>query len=55
MLVMAPPDMHCTIGTKIDAKAVIFTSMDECLRGYGANKKTIIIIGTVLEVEKSRR
>ena len=27
------------------------TSLDECLRHYRANKKTIIIVGTVFEVE----
>ena len=50
-LVMAPTDPRCTIGTKIKTKAVHVTSMSECLRRYGANKKNIIIIGTVLEVE----
>ena len=27
------------------------TKIHECLRGYGANKKTRILVGTVLEVE----
>ena len=27
------------------------TSLAECSRSYGANKKTIILVGTVLEVE----
>ena len=48
---MAPTDPRCTIGTKIKTKAVRVTSLDNCLRCYGANKKTIILVGTVLEVE----
>ena len=48
---MALIDPHCTIGTKIDTKAVHVTSLAECLRRYGANKKTRILVGTVLEVE----
>ena len=48
---MAPTDPRCTIVTKIDTKAVHVTSLDECSRRYRANKKTIIIVGTVLEVE----
>ena len=48
---MAPIDPRCTIGTKIDTKAVHATSLDKCSRRYGANKKIIIIVGTVLEVE----
>ena len=48
---MAPTDPHCTIGTNIDTKAVHVTSLAECSRRYGANKKTRIIVGTVLEVE----
>ena len=48
---MVPTDPRCTIGTKIDTKAVHFTSLAKCSRRYGANKKTIIIVGTVVEVE----
>ena len=48
---MAPTDPRCTIGTKINTKDVHFTSLDECSRRYGANKKTIILVGTVLEAE----
>ena len=48
---MAPTDPHCTIGTKIDTKAVHVTSLAECSRRYGSKKRTIILIGTVLEVE----
>ena len=51
MLKMAPINPHCTIGTKIETKAVHINSLVECLRRYGANKKTIILVGTVLEVE----
>ena len=48
---MAPTDPCCIIGTKIDTKAVHVTSLAECSRRYGANKKTIILVATVLEVE----
>ena len=48
---MAPIDPRCTIGTKIKTKAVHFTSLVKFSRRYGANKKTIILVGTVLEVE----
>ena len=48
---MAPPDPRCTIGTKIDTKAVFVTSLDECSRHYRVNKKNIILVGIVLEVE----
>ena len=51
MLAMAPTDPRCTIGTKIETKAVHVTSLDELSRSYGENKKTGIIVGTVLEVE----
>ena len=51
MLVMAPTNPRCTIGTKIDTKAVHVTSLEELSRSYGENKKTGIIVGTVLEVE----
>ena len=47
----APTNPRCTIVTKIDTKAVHVTSLEECSRRYGANKKTRIIVGTVLEVE----
>ena len=50
-LTMAPSNPRCNIRTKVDIKAVIVTSLDECLRRYGENKKTIIIVGTILEVE----
>ena len=50
-LAMAPTDPRCTIKTKIDTKAVHVTSLAKLLRRYGANKKTIILVGTVLEVE----
>ena len=48
---MAPTDQHFTIGTNIETKGVHVTSLDECYRCYGANNKTIILVGTVLEVE----
>ena len=48
---MAPSDPRCTTRTKIDTKAVHVTSLAEFLKRYGANKKTIILVGTVLEVE----
>ena len=48
---MAPNNPRCTIGTKINTRAVHVTSISKCLRRYGANKKTRIIVGTVLEVE----
>ena len=50
-LAMAPPDPRCTIGTNIDSKSVHVTSVAECFRRYGSKKKTIILIGTVLEVK----
>ena len=37
--------------TKIETKAVHVTSLTKCLRLYGVNKKTIILVGTVLEVK----
>ena len=48
---MAPPDTRCSIGTNIESKGVLVTSLAEFSRHYGANKKTRIIVGTVLEVE----
>ena len=48
---MAPNYPHCTIRTNIYTKAVHVTSLAECQRRYGANKKTIILVGIVLEVE----
>ena len=48
---MAPTDPRCTIGTNIETNAVCVTLMAKLLRRYRANKKTIIIFGTVLEVE----
>ena len=48
---MAPTDPRCTIGTKIKTKALHVTSLDEFSGRYGANKKTSILVGTVLEVE----
>ena len=54
-LTMAPNDPSCIIGTKIDTKAVHVTSLDECLRNYGANKKTRILVGTVLKVEIGKK
>ena len=48
---MAPTDPQCTIGTKKDTKDMHFTSLIECLGRYGENKKTRIIVGTVLEME----
>ena len=48
---MAPTDPRCTIGSNIQTKAVHVTSLAECSRRYGANKKTRILVGTVLEVE----
>ena len=48
---MAPADPCCDIGTNIDTTAVNATSLAECLRRYGANKKIRILVGTVLEVK----
>ena len=50
-LAMAPTNPRCTIGTKINTKAVHVTSLAEGSRRYRANKKTIILVDTVLEVE----
>ena len=50
-LAVAPTDSRCTIGTKIENKAVNFNSLEKESRHYGENKKTIIIVGTVLEVQ----
>ena len=50
-LAMVPTDLRYIIGTKIYTKDVHVTSLDECSGRYGANNKTIIIFGTVLEVE----
>ena len=55
MLAMAPTDPRCTIGTNIKTKAVPVTSMDDFLRRNGENKKTIILVGTVLEVEIGKK
>ena len=52
---MALTDPHCTTGTKIETKAVNVTSLDECLKRYGANKKIIILIVTVLKGLKLRQ
>ena len=51
MLAMAPNNPRCTIGINIETNAMHVTSLAECLRRYGANKKTRILVGTVLEVE----
>ena len=51
MLVMTPPDTRCTIGTNIEAKAVLITSLYECSIQYRYNKKTRIFVVTVLAVE----
>ena len=48
---MAPTDPCCTIRTNIESKARHVTSLAKCLRRYGANKKTRILVGTILEVE----
>ena len=45
------PIQDVPIATKIEANDVLVTSLAECLRRYGANKKTSILVGTVLEVE----
>ena len=50
-LTMAPTDPRYTIRTNMDTKAVHVTSLAKCFRRYGANKKTRILVGTVLEVE----
>ena len=50
-LAVVPTDPHFTSGTKIENKAVHVTSLAECLGRYGANKKTIILVGTVLGME----
>ena len=47
---MAPTDPYCTIRTKIETKVVHVTSLVELLRRYRANKKTRILVGTILEV-----
>ena len=48
---MAPTNPCCNIGTKIKTKAMHVTSLSVCLRCYISHKKTIIIVGNVLEVE----
>ena len=48
---MAPNDPHCTIGTNIYTKAVHVTPLAEFKRCDIGNKKTIILVGTVLEVK----
>ena len=50
-LAMAPTDPCYTIGTRIETKAVHVNSLAKCSRRYRVNKKTIIPVGTVLEVE----
>ena len=50
-LTMVPPDPRCTIGTKIETKAVLVTSLEECPRRYISNRKTRILVDTILEVE----
>ena len=47
---MAPPDPRCTTRTKTEDKAVLSNSLDERSRRYRENKKTIILVGTVLQV-----
>ena len=51
MLTVTPTNLRCTIGTKIKTKAVHVTSLAKCLRRYGVNKKTRILVWTFLEVE----
>ena len=51
MPAMAPTDTRCTIRTNLNTNSVNITSLAECSGRYGVNKKTIIIFGTVLEVE----
>ena len=48
---MTPTNPRCTIGKDIETKAVHLTSLDKCLRRYRANKKKIILVVTILEVE----
>ena len=48
---MEPNNPRCTIRTKIKIKAVHVTSLAECSRRYGTNKKTRILVGIVLEME----
>ena len=48
---MAPTGPRYTIGTKIYTKAVYVTSLSDYSRRYGVNKKNIIIVGALLEVE----
>ena len=48
---MEPTDPRCTIRTNIYTTDVHVTSLAECSRRYEANKKTRILVGTVLEVE----
>ena len=47
---MGPPDPRCTIVTKIEVDAVIVASLYDSSRRYGANNKTRILVGTVIEV-----
>ena len=51
MLATEPPDPFCIIGTNVDTKVVLDTSLDKCSKRYRDKKKTIILIGTVLDVE----
>ena len=54
-LAMAPPNPRCTIGTKIETNTFSFTSLTECSKRYGANKKIKILFGDVLEVKVRQR
>ena len=51
MLAVSTPDPRCTIRIKIDTYGMLVTSLAECSRCYRANKKTRILVGTVLDVE----
>ena len=48
---MEPTYPRCTIRTKTKIKAVHVTSLAKCSRRYGANKKTRLLVGTVLEMK----
>ena len=42
-------DTRKVVGSRISAKAMHVTNLAECARRYGANKKTKVLYGTVVE------
>ena len=42
-------DRRKVVGLRISAKAIHITNLAECARRYGANKKTKVVYGTVVE------